>query len=129
MGAHLHPAFDQFDGRDNKGDDQARKESILKSLQIAKFSLAPDGLVQFVWAEADRADHGSSDERVVDSAEQLHDSLVANDIGDDASHAELRLHLHVHLNCVEVVARQTPRNPWESATEEILQELLHTAQL
>lgn len=69
MGAHLHPAFDQFDGRDDKGDDQAGKEPILKSFQIAKLSLAPDGFVQFVWAEADRADHGSSDERVVYSAE------------------------------------------------------------
>ena len=68
MRAHLHSAFDQLYGRDNKGDYQSSKKSILEALYITKFTLAPDGLVQLIRAEADGTDHGGSYEGIVYSA-------------------------------------------------------------
>lgn len=87
--------------------------------------LLPDVFVEFVGAEAHGADDGSGDEGVVDAAEELHDALFFNDIGDRPHHTVLGLHLHVHFNCVEGVAGEAADYTCDRAAGKILKELPH----
>lgn len=58
---HLHLALDQLHRGDNEADDESRKKSILKAIEVAQFSFSTNCLIEFIRAEADCADERSSD--------------------------------------------------------------------
>lgn len=125
MAIHLHGTLNKFGWGHDKRDYQSRKCPVFQSIPIAQLSFSSDCFVEFIRAEAYRADHRCGHERVVDATKQMHESFILDDFFDGAEHAQMRVDLHVDLYRVEGKARKAARYAREAAAEEVLEEVFH----
>lgn len=118
-------AFNQLYRRNDNCIHQPSKGPVFDAVDETQLSLPPHFFIKLIGGENNCIDDGDCQHGIVHAAEEMHSSLILNNIFERAHHSQGVVHLHANFESVEDVPRYAVAEARDAATDHVLKKVRH----